>query len=95
MNIDGPISVSTLGIHSRTSIELEQSIQYSTNWAWTKGSHTVKFGADLRPKAKLQRIDKSFRGSFNFSRFGTASADLPGNTGLGFASMMLGYVEQL
>ena len=56
----------------------------------TKGSHTFKWGADLRPKAKLQRIDKSFRGSFGFTRFATASADTSAITGIGFASFLLG-----
>jgi len=91
MNIDGPILGFYVGNPFANFFELEQSIQYSTNWVWTRGSHSLKFGADLRPKAKLQRIDKSFRGSFGFSRFGTASADVTGNTGLGFASMLLGY----
>jgi len=90
MNMDGPIFNFYVGNPFANFYELEQSVQYSTNWVWTRGSHAVKFGGDLRPKAKLQRIDKSFRGSFNFSRFATASADVPGNTGLGLASMMLG-----
>jgi len=91
MNIDGPVLGFYVGNPFANFFELEQSIQYATNWNWTKGSHSLKWGADLRPKAKLQRIDKSFRGSFGFSRFGTASADVAGNTGLGFASFLLGY----
>jgi hypothetical protein len=91
MNFDGPITSFYVGNPFANFYELEQTFQYATNWSYIKGSHTVKWGADLRPHSSLQRIDKSFRGSFNFSRFGTASADLPGVTGIGFASFLLGY----
>ena len=91
MNFDGPITSFYVGNPFANFYELEQTFQYATNWSYIKGSHTVKWGADLRPHASLQRIDKSFRGSFNFSRFATASADLPGVTGIGFASFLLGH----
>lgn len=91
MSWDGPISNLSIGNPYANFYELEQSLQYVTNWSAIVRSHTFKFGADLRPKAKLQRIDKSFRGAFSFSRFGTASADVPGVNGIGFASFLLGY----
>lgn len=93
MNFDGPITSLYVGNPFANFFELEQTFQYATNWSYTRGSHTAKWGADLRPRARLQRIDKSFRGSFNFSRFGTASADVPTTTGIGFASFLLGYAN--
>ena len=92
MNFDGPITSFYVGNPFANFYELEQTFQYATNWSYIKESHTVKWGAeDPAPvHARLQRIDKSFRGSFNFSRFATASADLPGTTGIGFASFLLG-----
>lgn len=93
MNIDGPITNFYVGNPFANFYQLEQTFQYATNWSYTRGSHTAKWGADLRPRASLQRIDKSFRGGFNFSRFGTASADLPGVNGIGFASFLLGYAN--
>jgi hypothetical protein len=91
MNLDGPILNFYMGNPFANFYQVEQTFQYATNWSYTKGSHTAKWGVDLRPRARLQRIDKSFRGSFNFSRFGTASADTAATTGLGFASFLLGH----
>jgi len=90
---DGPIASFYVGNPFANFYELEQSVQYVTTWSLIKSSHTLKWGVDLRPKVKLQRIDKSFRGSFNFSRFGTASADATGVTGVAFASFLLGHAR--
>jgi hypothetical protein len=70
--------------------ELEQSVTYGTNWTKITGRHTLQWGAELRPKASLQRIDKSLRGAFGFGQLTTGSADVSGNTGIGFASFLLG-----
>jgi Carboxypeptidase regulatory-like domain/TonB dependent receptor len=90
---DGPIVSTYVGNPFSNFYEVEQSLQYVTNWSAVLSSHTLKWGADLRPHVKLQRIDKSLRGAFNFNRFGTASADVAGVTGLGFASFLLGYAN--
>ncbi len=91
MAIDGPVSNFNLGIFVSNFYEVEQSLQFVNNWTLIKGSHSLKWGADLRPRTKFTRIGRSVRGSFTFTRFGTASADAPGATGLGFASFLLGH----
>ena len=92
MSWEGPIFSYWVGNPYANFFELEQSIQYTTNWSSIKSSHTLKWGLDLRPKAKLQRIDKSLRGAFSFARQGTASGDSSsGNNGLGFATFLLGW----
>lgn len=73
--------------------ELEQTAEYATNWTKVTGSHTFEWGAELRPKVSLQRIDKSLRGSFSFNQFPTASADVSGSSGIGFASFLLGQAN--
>jgi len=93
---NGPIAgggSSYLGNPYANFYELEQSIEYVTNWSFVRSSHTLKWGADLRPHAKLQRIDKSLRGSFTFSNLATASATATGTSGLGFASLLLGIAQ--
>src|SRR5262249_31115657 len=50
MNFDGPIATFYIGNPFANFYELEQSVQYVTNWSLTKGSHTLKWGADLRPR---------------------------------------------
>lgn len=92
MSWEGPIASYWIGNPYPNFFELEQGIQYTTNWTAVKSSHSLKWGVDLRPKVKLQRIDKSLRGAFGFARTGTASADIPGaNNGLGFATFLLGW----
>jgi len=93
MNFDGPILGLSVGNPFSNFYQLEQTFQFLTNWSYTKGSHTAKWGVDLRPRASLQRIDRSVRGVFNFTRFGTASGDLASTTGLGFASFLLGHAN--
>jgi len=73
--------------------ELEQSFDYVTNWTYTKSAHSLKWGADLRPHVKLQRIDKSLRGALSFNNAATALGGATGNTGLGFASLLLGIPQ--
>ena len=92
MSWEGPIFSTYVGNPYSNFFELEQGIQYTTNWSAVKSSHTLKWGVDLRPKVKLERIDKSLRGAFNFARQGTASGDITsGNNGLGFATFLLGW----
>lgn len=92
MSWEGPIVSYWVGNPFANFYQLEQGIQYTTNWSAIRSSHTLKWGLDLRPKVKLQRIDKSLRGAFGFARQGTASGDIAGaNNGLGFASFLLGW----
>jgi hypothetical protein len=69
--------------------ELEQQATYSTNWTKIIGSHTLKWGAELRPKASLRRIDKSLVGAYGFGQYTTGISTNP-DSGIGFASFLLG-----
>jgi hypothetical protein len=93
---NGPIaggSSSYLGNPYANFYEVEQSFDYVNNWTYIKGAHVLKWGADLRPHVKLQRIDKSLRGAFTFSNIATALGGATGTTGLGFASFLLGISQ--
>ena len=96
MSWNGPIaggSNTYFGNPYSNFYELEQSFDYVTNWTLTHGSHALKWGADLRPHVKLQRIDKSLRGAMAFNNAASALGGATGNTGLGFATFLLGIPQ--
>jgi len=72
-------------------IEIMQQFQYANNWTWIKGSHTFKFGGDIR---RLQNLrvpsDQHRSGEIFFQPTFTAG---PAGGGLGLASFMLGEVS--
>ena len=70
-------------------LEQEQQIEYATNWTKIIGSHTLKWGAELRPKTSLSRIDKSLVGAYGFGQYTTGISTNP-DSGIGFASFLLG-----
>ena len=69
------------------------------NWAdsltWVKGKHNLKFGVDFRKYQNNQAVPTG-TGYYTFSRYETAfpSPALRDQTGLAFASFMLGLVDQ-
>jgi hypothetical protein len=71
--------------------EVMDQHQAATNLTWIRGSHTVKFGADVRRYANLRVTNAARRGTFNFSPGITGSADVA-NSGFGTASLLLGAV---
>jgi hypothetical protein len=66
--------------------------QWASNVSWVKGSHTTKYGADIRRFWNYRRSDGGRRGVFGFDPGVTG---LPGisNSGLGLAGMLLGTVS--
>jgi len=72
-------------------IEIMQQFQFVNNWTWTKGSHTFKFGPDIR---RLQNLrvpsDQHRSGEIAFTPTFTEG---PTGGGLGVASFMLGEVS--
>jgi outer membrane receptor protein involved in Fe transport len=71
--------------------EVMNQHQAASNLTWIRGSHTVKFGADVRRYANLRVTNAARRGTFNFSPGITGSADVA-NSGFGTASLLLGAV---
>ena len=75
-------------------VEGQNSYQFVDNVSIVHGKHTIKVGAELRP-----RVDFSFeqvvgaRGSFSFSGNFTADPNNLGTTGLGFSDFFLGSLS--
>jgi outer membrane receptor protein involved in Fe transport len=72
-------------------IEIMQQFQYVSNWTWIHGSHTFKFGPDIR---RLQNLrvpsDQHRSGEIGFT---STLTEGPAGGGLGAASFMLGEVS--
>ena len=74
-------------------IEREDQFQVVNNWTRTIGNHAVKFGADLRYARNLRVPSDNDRTGVNQFGTGPSSDGINGdNTGLGFATFVLGDV---
>lgn len=87
-SIGGPVTSFNLGRGSLPFFEYERNVQIVSNWTKAIGVHTLKWGIDIR-NASARRFDKNGRGNFNFSQNTTGSPAVA-NSGLGFASFLLG-----
>ena len=70
--------------------------ELADSFAWVKGGHSFKFGAEVRQSRMLLDSDNGARGSFGFNQTWTAALDpttgLPvTNTGNAIADYLLGY----
>ncbi len=72
--------------------EKEDQFQIVNNWTKTLGNHEVKFGADLRYARNLRVPSDSDRTGVNNFGNGPTSDGSTANTGLGFATFILGDV---
>lgn len=74
---------------------------FNTSLTWVRGNHTFKFGGELRIETNEANLYKDTNGAFTFSPNETGlpylqSSSLGGGTvGFGYASFMLGAVDQL
>ena len=87
--VAGPVGNFTFG--GRVPfLEREQVLQFANNWTNISGSHTFKFGTDIR-RGILKRSDSSNngKGDFAFNQNASGSLDV-GASGLGTASFLLG-----
>ena len=77
------------GTHRRLSTPIT-NIQFVDNFSWSRGRHTMKFGADTRRSHITDQLRQSVSGNFTFNPLPTG---LPGNgtTGSGLASLLLGF----
>lgn len=70
--------------------QVENLNQWASNLSWTRGSHTFKWGADVRRFWNFRRpSDISRRGRFFFRPAVTGAPEVPGS-GSGVASLLLG-----
>ena len=92
-----PISVGenipNFGI-TRNAAYLDNGIRANDTVTWVKGKHSLTFGFDFRNQLFSVQNNEQSGGFFNFGRCQTAaSQDLCPSTGYGFASFMLGAVD--
>ncbi len=80
---------------------LDDKPTFNTSLTWVKGNHTFKYGGELRVETNSANLYKDTNGAFTFSPNETGlpylqSSSLGGGTvGFGYASFMLGAVDQL
>lgn len=72
-------------------IERMQQFQWVNNWTWTKSTHTIKFGADLRYLQNLRIPSDQHRSGEVY--FAPTVTEGPTGGGLGLASFLLGDVN--
>ncbi|MCC6859317.1 MAG: TonB-dependent receptor [Bryobacterales bacterium] len=79
--------------HSRSLPIFRRSntFQYIDNMTFTTGSHTLKFGGDIRRRQITEYQTNRGNGRFNFSRGYTTDIGSGGSTGNELASFLLGY----
>ncbi len=72
---------------------LANTYEITDSTTWIRGSHTIKFGMDLRRiRSTLTNPEQSPRGTFTFGRDMTS---LNGTSGAEFATFLLGYPSTL
>jgi outer membrane receptor protein involved in Fe transport len=74
-------------------VENEQQFQFVNNWTKIRGNHQMKFGADIRYAENLRVPSDADRAGDMHFRSGPTS--LAGVGGLGFASFLLGDVQEM
>jgi hypothetical protein len=81
--------------HSRSLPIFRRSntFQYIDNLSWVRGSHTVKFGGDLRRRQITEYQTNRGNGRFNFGRGFTTEIGSGSTTGNELASFLLGYAS--
>jgi len=81
--------------HSRSLPIFRRSnvFQYIDNATWTRGSHTLKFGGDVRRRQITEYQTNRGNGRFNFTRGFTTEIGYGATTGNDLASFLLGYAS--
>jgi outer membrane receptor protein involved in Fe transport len=70
------------------------SNSYEDRVSWQKGSHQFKFGFDWRTSVDGDRFSPTAGGEFTFNNLATSNPANPGTGGEGFASLLLGEVNE-
>ena len=88
--IFSPASYEGIGMSRSLPIyRRENTFEELDNVTWTKGSHAIKFGVDVRRRQITEYQTNRGNGRFNFSTGFTAHPGV--NSGDSIASMLLGY----
>jgi hypothetical protein len=72
---------------------VDNGYRINDSLSWVKGRHTLKFGTDLRLQVFNAITNDNASGTFNFGAGETAPFPGAANTGNGFASFLLGEVD--
>jgi len=96
VNID---NISSFGLGFEGAAMADQATPVNLDVAWVKGSHDFKFGAQYVAFPFTFRRDEAFSyepggsGAFNFSRRETGLPGFTPDTGVGYASYLIGEVD--
>jgi len=75
------------------TVEVQNVYQFVEALSWVTGRHTLKFGADIRPRVDFTILQPPVpRGAFNFSGDATRDPNNLSSTGLGTADFLLGTI---
>lgn len=76
------------------TVEVQNVYQIVDSLSWVKGRHSIKFGAELKPRVDFSILQPPVpRGSFTFNGNATRDPNNLSNTGLGTADFLLGAVS--
>jgi Carboxypeptidase regulatory-like domain/TonB dependent receptor len=76
------------------TVEVQNVYQIVDSLSWVKGRHSIKFGAELKPRVDFSILQPPVpRGSFSFNGNSTRDPNNLSNTGLGTADFLLGAVS--
>ena len=76
------------------TVEVQNVYQIVDNLSWVKGRHSLKFGAQLKPRVNFSILQPPVpRGQFTFNGNATRDPNNLSNTGLGTADFLLGAVS--
>jgi len=68
--------------------------QWVDNFSWTRGRHSLRFGAEIRRDRYNQLGNQFLMGAFNFDALATVNPASPTGTGFGFGDYLLGTIRQ-
>ena len=76
------------------TVEVQNVYQIVDSLSWVKGRHSLKFGAELKPRVNFSILQPpNPRGNFSFNGNATRDPNNLSNTGLGTADFLLGAVQ--
>jgi hypothetical protein len=94
INIAGPVGNWFMGLPSGAGIpriQFNTIFQWVNNWTWMHSNHQLRWGVDARrQRFDFLTVNESSRGNYTFGQNITQDATVPGSTGLGMATFLLG-----
>ncbi|MFN0169032.1 MAG: carboxypeptidase regulatory-like domain-containing protein [Bryobacteraceae bacterium] len=95
----GPMGVaiagySVFGGQPGVFTNFNHQFQWVDTVSWTRGTHTFRFGTEIR-RDRFNQIGNQFlNGNFNFDPLATVNPASPAGTGVGIGDYLLGYTRQ-